>query len=75
MDFAEETLKLEHLAVRFKLEETLKEFKKVFEQCQADLREKGGSPSKPVSNLAFKSHPPLESFFVSFCSQMIIWAF
>jgi hypothetical protein len=48
MDFAEEELKLEHLAVRFKLEETMQEFKKVFEKCQADLREKG-SPTKPVT--------------------------
>ncbi len=48
MDFAEETLKLEHLAVRFKHEETLKEFKKVFENCQEDLRLNGGSPSKPA---------------------------
>ena len=48
MDFAEETLKLEHLAIRFKLEETLHEFKKVFEQCQADLRLMG-TPTKPVN--------------------------
>ena len=40
MDFAEEELKLEHLAVRFKLEETRDEFKKVFEQCQEELKKK-----------------------------------
>ena len=45
MDFAEETLKLEHLAVRFKLEESVQEFKRVFEQCKADIEEKG-SPTK-----------------------------
>ncbi len=44
MDFAEETLKLEHLAVRFKLEETLREFKEVFQRCQEELR------AKPASN-------------------------
>jgi hypothetical protein len=45
MDFAEEELKMEHLAVRFKLEETRDEFKKVFEQCQEELRLKG-TPQK-----------------------------
>ena len=41
MDFADEELHLEHLAVRFKLEETRDEFKKIFEQCQEELRKKG----------------------------------
>lgn len=49
MDFAEEELKLEHLAVRFKLEETVAEFKKVFEQCQKEVQEKGSSPVKQES--------------------------
>lgn len=40
MDFADETLKLEHLAVKFKLEETLEQFKKVFRDCQEELRKK-----------------------------------
>jgi hypothetical protein len=49
-DFAEEKVKLEHLAVRFKLEETLQNFKTVFETCQADLRNRGeGAPAaQPV---------------------------
>ena len=37
MDFADEELKLEHLAVRFKCEETLNQFKDVFEKCQRKL--------------------------------------
>jgi len=43
-------VKLEHLAVRFKLEETLQNFKTVFETCQADLRIRGeGAPAaQPV---------------------------
>jgi hypothetical protein len=45
MEFAEEELKMEYLAVRFKLEETRDEFKKVFEQCQEELRLKG-TPQK-----------------------------
>jgi len=41
MDFSDEELHLEHLAVRFKLEETRDEFKKIFEQCQEELKKKG----------------------------------
>jgi hypothetical protein len=51
MDFAEETLKLEHLAVRFKLEETLKEFKEVFQRCQEELRTKPASNDNDVANV------------------------
>lgn len=40
MDFSEEELRLEHLAVRFKLEETRDEFKKVFEKCQEELKQR-----------------------------------
>jgi hypothetical protein len=40
MDFANETLTLEHLAVRFKLEETMTEFKKVFKECQDNIKDK-----------------------------------
>lgn len=54
MDFAEETLKLEHLAVRFKLEESVQEYKRIFEQCKADIAEKGSpikqDPSKAEVN-------------------------
>merc|ERR1712029_181969 len=41
MDYAEDEAKMEHLAVRFKTAETKNEFKKIFEECQAKLREKG----------------------------------
>ena len=40
MDYAEEEAKMEHLAVRFKTAETKNEFQKVFEDCQAKLRDK-----------------------------------
>lgn len=40
MDYSEEELHLEHLAVKFKLEETKDEFKKVFESCQEELRKR-----------------------------------
>ena len=61
MDYAEEKLKLEHLAVRFKLEETLQEFKKVFENCQADLRNRGdAAPAAPPVMISFK-------FNIKFC--------
>jgi RanBP1 domain len=40
MDFSEEELHLEHLAVRFKLEETRDEFKKIFEECQEELKKR-----------------------------------
>lgn len=50
MDFAEESLKLEHLAVRFKLEETLKQFKEVFLKCQEELRNKTSSNEQEVTN-------------------------
>jgi len=51
MDYAEDEAKMEHLAVRFKTAETKNEFKKIFEECQAKLRERGtdGSPSKDNS--------------------------
>ena len=49
MDFADETLKLEHLTVKFKLEETVNEFKRVFQQCQDELR-KHPTPTKQEQN-------------------------
>jgi hypothetical protein len=51
-DFAEETLKLEHLAVKFKLEESVQEFKRIFEECQADLKTKE-SPTKSEVKFIF----------------------
>merc|ERR1711978_644887 len=47
-DYAEDEAKMEHLAVRFKTAETKNEFKKIFEECQAKLRERGsdGTPTK-----------------------------
>lgn len=53
MDFAEETLKLEQLAVRFKLEETMIEFKRVFKESQENLKEKKPEemPRNEVSNV------------------------
>ncbi len=45
MDYADEEPKLENLAVRFKLVDTLNDFKKVFEDCQAQLRNKS-TPTK-----------------------------
>jgi hypothetical protein len=53
MDFAEETLKLEHLAVRFKLEETMIEFKKVFKECQDNVKDKKPdvTPKLDVTNV------------------------
>merc|ERR1712029_1318946 len=39
MDYAEEEAKMEHLAVRFKTADTKNEFQKVFEECQAKLRQ------------------------------------
>ncbi len=38
MDYADEEAKLEHLAVKFKLADTMKDFKKVFEECQEKLK-------------------------------------
>jgi len=38
MDYAEEEAKMEKLAFRFKLEETLNNFKKVFKECQEELK-------------------------------------
>ena len=48
MDYAEDEAKMEHLAVRFKTAATKNEFKKIFEECQAKLRERGsdGTPTK-----------------------------
>ncbi len=50
MDHADEEAKLENLAVRFKLEETKNDFRKVFEECQEALRtapagSAGGGPA------------------------------
>ena len=39
-NYAEETLMLEHLAVKFELEKSVQEFKRIFELCQTDLRTK-----------------------------------
>lgn len=40
MDYADEEPKVEHLAVKFKLEETKNEFKKKFEECRAQVESK-----------------------------------
>merc|ERR1711973_1016853 len=52
MDYAEEEAKMEHLAVRFKTAETKNEFKKVFEECQAKLREKGPEADSSTTSAA-----------------------
>ncbi len=45
MDYADEEPKLEKLAVRFKLEETKDEFKRIFENCQKELKDNINNPS------------------------------
>ena len=39
-DFADESLKLEHVALKFRLEELAMEFKRIFEECQANAEER-----------------------------------
>lgn len=56
MDFSEESLKLEQLAVRVKLEETMIEFKKVFKECQDALKD-----TKSIEN-STKEMPTVRKF-------------
>ena len=60
MDYAEEEPKMEQLAVRFKTKETNDEFKKVFEDCQSKLKEKG-SPSKEDATKNEEKTTPVSS--------------
>lgn len=38
IDYAVESTKLEHFALEFKLEESAKDFKRIYEECQANAR-------------------------------------
>ncbi len=57
MDYADDEGKLENLAVRFKLTETLNDFKKVFEDCQEQLKNKPPSPVKPTASVPAAAAP------------------